>query len=30
MAPETSPEELRDRVAAAQWTPEYPRNAPGE
>jgi malate dehydrogenase (oxaloacetate-decarboxylating) len=25
VAPRTSPEELRDRVAAAQWTPEYPR-----
>jgi malate dehydrogenase (oxaloacetate-decarboxylating) len=25
VAPKTSPEELRDRVAAAQWTPEYPR-----
>jgi malate dehydrogenase (oxaloacetate-decarboxylating) len=25
VAPTTSPEELRDRVAAAQWTPEYPR-----
>jgi malate dehydrogenase (oxaloacetate-decarboxylating) len=25
VAPETSAEELRDRVAAAQWTPEYPR-----
>jgi malate dehydrogenase (oxaloacetate-decarboxylating) len=24
LAPKTSPEELRDRVAAAQWTPEYP------
>ena len=23
VAPKTSPEELRDRVAAAQWTPEY-------
>ncbi len=30
VAPETSPEELRDRVAAAQWTPEYPRTVPGE
>jgi malate dehydrogenase (oxaloacetate-decarboxylating) len=29
VAPETSPEELRDRVAAAQWMPEYPRTAPG-
>jgi malate dehydrogenase (oxaloacetate-decarboxylating) len=27
VAPKTSPEELRDRVAAAQWTPEYPRSA---
>jgi malate dehydrogenase (oxaloacetate-decarboxylating) len=25
VAPKTSPEEMRDRVAAAQWTPEYPR-----
>jgi malate dehydrogenase (oxaloacetate-decarboxylating) len=25
VAPLTSAEELRDRVAAAQWTPEYPR-----
>jgi malate dehydrogenase (oxaloacetate-decarboxylating) len=25
VAPETSPEELRDRVAAAQWMPEYAR-----
>jgi malate dehydrogenase (oxaloacetate-decarboxylating) len=24
IAPVTSPQELRDRVAAAQWTPEYP------
>jgi malate dehydrogenase (oxaloacetate-decarboxylating) len=24
VAPQTSPEELRDRVAAAQWTPGYP------
>jgi len=24
VAPKTSPEELRDRVAAAQWVPEYP------
>ena len=23
VAPKTSPEELRDRVAATQWTPEY-------
>ena len=23
VAPQTSPEELRDRVAATQWTPEY-------
>jgi malate dehydrogenase (oxaloacetate-decarboxylating) len=30
VAPSTSPEELRDRVAAAQWTPEYPRTAPAE
>jgi malate dehydrogenase (oxaloacetate-decarboxylating) len=27
VAPKTSPEELRDRVAASQWTPEYPRAA---
>jgi malate dehydrogenase (oxaloacetate-decarboxylating) len=27
VAPKTSPEELRDRVAAAQWTPEYSRTA---
>ena len=25
VAPETRPEELRDRVAATQWAPEYPR-----
>ena len=30
VAPGTSPEELRDQVAAAQWTPEYPRTVPGE
>src|SRR6516162_1387895 len=30
VAPETSPEELRDRVAAAQWTPAYPRTLSGE
>src|SRR5262249_44064463 len=24
VAPETSPDELRDRVAATQWVPEYP------
>jgi malate dehydrogenase (oxaloacetate-decarboxylating) len=24
VAPKTSPEDLRERVAAAQWTPEYP------
>ena len=30
VAPETSPEELRDRASAAQWTPEYPRTSPGE
>jgi malate dehydrogenase (oxaloacetate-decarboxylating) len=29
VAPETSAEELCDRVAAAQWTPEYPRTVPG-
>jgi malate dehydrogenase (oxaloacetate-decarboxylating) len=27
VAPKTSPEEVRDRVAAAQWTPEYSRSA---
>jgi malate dehydrogenase (oxaloacetate-decarboxylating) len=30
VAPPTSAEELRDRVSAAQWTPEYPRTLPGE
>jgi malate dehydrogenase (oxaloacetate-decarboxylating) len=30
LAPETSHEKLRDQVAAAQWTPEYPRTVPGE
>jgi malate dehydrogenase (oxaloacetate-decarboxylating) len=30
VATTTSAEELRDRVAAAQWMPEYPRTAPGE
>jgi hypothetical protein len=25
VAPKTIPEELRDRVAAVQWTPEYAR-----
>ncbi len=25
VAPKTSPEDLHDRVAAGQWTPEYPR-----
>ena len=30
VAPETSTEELRDRVAAAQWKPEYPRTVRGE
>jgi malate dehydrogenase (oxaloacetate-decarboxylating) len=30
VAPETSPDELRARVAAAQWTPEYSRTVPGE
>ena len=30
VAPKTSPEELRDRVAATQWTPEYRRTVPGE
>jgi malic enzyme len=29
VAPKTSPEELRDRVAASQWTPEYARAAVG-
>ncbi len=29
VAAPTGPEELRDRVAAAQWTPEYPRTVPG-
>jgi malate dehydrogenase (oxaloacetate-decarboxylating) len=29
VAPKTSPEALRERVAAAQWTPDYPRIAPG-
>jgi malate dehydrogenase (oxaloacetate-decarboxylating) len=29
LAPETSPEELRDRVAAAQWTPQYRPAAAG-
>jgi hypothetical protein len=29
VAAPTSPEELRDRVAAAQWTPEYPRTVLG-
>jgi malate dehydrogenase (oxaloacetate-decarboxylating) len=28
VAPKTSPEELRDRIAAAQWMPEYPQNRP--
>jgi hypothetical protein len=26
VAPNTSPEEVRDRVVAAQWMPEYPRS----
>ena len=30
VAPPTGADELRDRVAAAQWTPEYPRTVPGE
>jgi malate dehydrogenase (oxaloacetate-decarboxylating) len=30
VAPETTVEELRDRVAAAQWTPAYPRALSGE
>ena len=25
-----SPEELRDRIAATQWTPEYPRLIPAD
>jgi malate dehydrogenase (oxaloacetate-decarboxylating) len=29
VAPKTSREELRDRVAAAQWVPEYGRTMPG-
>jgi malate dehydrogenase (oxaloacetate-decarboxylating) len=29
VAPETSPDELHDRVAVAQWMPEYPRTVPG-
>jgi hypothetical protein len=29
VAPKTSLEEMSERVAAAQWTPEYPRTAPG-
>jgi malate dehydrogenase (oxaloacetate-decarboxylating) len=29
VAAPTSPDELRDLVAAAQWTPEYPRTVPG-
>jgi malate dehydrogenase (oxaloacetate-decarboxylating) len=28
-APPTSPEGLRDRIVAEQWTPEYPRTVPG-
>jgi malate dehydrogenase (oxaloacetate-decarboxylating) len=30
LAPMTTPEELRDRVAAAQWVPEYPGTGRGE
>jgi malate dehydrogenase (oxaloacetate-decarboxylating) len=30
VAPKTSPEELRDRVAAAQWAPEYPGTGRGK
>jgi malic enzyme len=30
VAPKTSPEELRDRVAATQWVPEYRRTMFGE
>jgi malate dehydrogenase (oxaloacetate-decarboxylating) len=29
VAPQTSPEELRERVEATQWTPEYPRTVVG-
>jgi malate dehydrogenase (oxaloacetate-decarboxylating) len=29
VAPKTSPEALRDRVAATQWTPEYGRTVFG-
>jgi malate dehydrogenase (oxaloacetate-decarboxylating) len=29
VAPRTSPDELRDRVAAEQWMPEYSHTAPG-
>jgi malate dehydrogenase (oxaloacetate-decarboxylating) len=29
VAPKTSPDEMRERVAASQWTPEYPRFADG-
>jgi malate dehydrogenase (oxaloacetate-decarboxylating) len=29
VAPQTSPEELRDRVATTQWTPEYGRTVFG-
>ena len=28
-APPTSPEGLRDRIAAAQWTPGFPQTIPG-
>ena len=30
VAPQTSPEEFRNRVAAAQWMPEYPPIVTGE
>jgi hypothetical protein len=30
VAPPTSADELRDRVAAEQWTPEYPQTVPVE
>jgi malate dehydrogenase (oxaloacetate-decarboxylating) len=29
VAPPTSPEDIRDRVAATQWVPEYPQTMPG-
>jgi malate dehydrogenase (oxaloacetate-decarboxylating) len=30
VAPQANPEEVRDRVAAAQWVPEYPGAERGE